>query len=122
MFYAPKLIKPETKNDFVSQIDIYPTLMHLLNISFTNNTEGINVLKEKREYSFFSGDSEYGVINDKWYFIGGKKQPAQLYKYTDKNQQNLAEQYPEIVTEMQTYGESYFQVYQYLTEKKLQNL
>lgn len=51
------------------QIDIGPTLLGLLNLRYINNTFGIDLLKEKRPYMFFTSDDMIGCINDKSFYI-----------------------------------------------------
>lgn len=54
LFYAPEITRDkQTFSSFVSQIDIYPTIMGLLKLPYLNNTLGIDVLKNKRPYVFF---------------------------------------------------------------------
>lgn len=122
IFYAPSLLQPEVNPNFASQVDIYPTVMDLLNISFVNNTLGINLLQEKRPMTFSSGDTEYCVFNNDWYFIGSKNKPSQLFHYQDFDMKNYAEEKPEIVNDMKTYGESNFQSFNYIYKKRLQNV
>ena len=122
VFYAPLKLAPEVNSGFVSQVDIYPTLMDMLDISFVNNTMGINLLQEKRPMVFASGDTEYCVFDDDWYFIGSKNKPPQLYHYQDLDGKNYAEEKPEIVEKMKNYGESNFQSFNYIYKKRLQNV
>ena len=122
LFYSPTLVKAETNPNFASQVDIYPTLMDFLNISFVNNTMGINLLRDKRPMVFSSGDTEYCVFDDDWYFIGSKNKPAQLFHYKDFDMKNYAEEKPETVERMSNYGESNFQSFLYVYKKRLQNV
>ena len=122
LFYCPSLLKPEVNPDFASQVDIYPTLMDILNISFVNNTLGINLLQDKREMVFSSGDTEYCVFDNDWYFIGSKNKPSQLFHYQDFDMKNYAEEKPEVVEKMKTYGESNFQSFNYIYKKRLQDV
>lgn len=122
VFYAPSLLSPEVNPKFASQVDIYPTVMDLLNISFVNNTLGINLLKDQRPMVFSSGDTEYCVFDNDWYYIGSKNKPYQLYHYQDVDMRNYAEEKPEVVNAMKTYGESNFQSFNYIYKKRLQNV
>lgn len=122
IFYSPSLIKPEVSSNFASQVDIYPTVMDLLNISFVNNTLGVDLLKVKRPMVFASGDTEYCIFDDEWYLIGSKNKPSQLYHYRNLDMKNYAEENPEIVEKMKNYGESNFQAFQYIYKKRLQDV
>lgn len=53
IFHAPYRIKhPKQYDNLGGQIDLFPTLMGLLNLPYTNNTLGIDLLKETRPYIF----------------------------------------------------------------------
>lgn len=83
MFYSPSIFTTPTIFDhFIGQIDIFPTLMGILNASYINNTLGVDVFKEKRECIYFSADDKLACINDDWLFIyrydGGREG---LYNY-----------------------------------------
>ena len=122
IFYSPSLIKPEVNSNLASQVDIFPTLMDILNVSFVNNTLGVDLLNFKRPMTFASGDTEYCVFDDEWYLIGSKNKPSQLFHYRNLDMKNYAEEYPEIVERMKNYGESNFQAFQYIYKKRLQNV
>ena len=83
---------------------------------------GINLLQEKRPMVFSSGDTEYCLFDEDWYFIGSKNKPPQLYHYQDFDMKNYAEEKPEIVEKMKNYGESNFQSFNYIYKKRLQNV
>ena len=122
IFYCPSLIQPEVSPNFASQVDIYPTLMDVLDISFVNNTLGIDLLQYQRPMTFSSGDTEYCIFDAEWYMIGSKNKPSQLYRYKNLDMKNYAEEKPEIVEKMKNYGESNFQAFQYIYKKRLQNV
>jgi len=49
IIHAPGLkLKPRTFNCLGGQIDIFPTVMGLMNLPYTNNTMGIDLLKENK--------------------------------------------------------------------------
>jgi len=82
IIYAPGLIcKPQSFKQVGGQIDIYPTLMGLLNISYINNTFGIDLCKEKRPYIYFSADDKIGCINHDWFWEYRTDGHESLYKY-----------------------------------------
>jgi phosphoglycerol transferase MdoB-like AlkP superfamily enzyme len=84
IFYSPKLLpEPIVYPNFIGQIDIFPTLMGVLNASYINNTLGVNVLKDKRDCIYFSADDKIGCLDENWLYIyrfGGNEG---LYKYKD---------------------------------------
>ena len=50
-------ITPEERTDFAGQVDIGPTLLSLLGISYVQNNFGINLVLEKRPCIFYSADN-----------------------------------------------------------------
>jgi phosphoglycerol transferase MdoB-like AlkP superfamily enzyme len=75
MFYAPHIIKPQIIEKKVSQIDIAPTLMGMMNFSYKSKFFGQDILKPKaEERAFISTYSKLGYYkNDKLYMLDLKK-------------------------------------------------
>lgn len=71
IIYSPSFTDmPETFSQFGGQIDIYPTIMGILNKSYVNNTMGIDLLNdEKRPYMFFSSDTHLACIDDEFLYV-----------------------------------------------------
>jgi phosphoglycerol transferase MdoB-like AlkP superfamily enzyme len=115
LFYAPKIItKHKTFSSMAGQIDIFPTIMGLLNLSYENNTLGIDLLKDSRPYIFFNADDKYGVINNEWFLVVRNDKSKSLYKYRNNDTQNYALKFPDIVKQMNEYAQSNLQTFQYL--------
>ncbi|OJU34951.1 MAG: hypothetical protein BGN96_05235 [Bacteroidales bacterium 45-6] len=69
IIYSPLLKDmPKRFSQFGGQIDVYPTLMGLLNQPYCNNTLGVDLLKEKRPCMFFVNDTELGCINEHYLY------------------------------------------------------
>lgn len=63
IFYAPGIIKEAQTFDCMDgQIDIFPTIMGILNQSYINNTLGIDLLSGSRPYIFINHEDKFGVI------------------------------------------------------------
>ena len=117
LFYAPEIIKePKVFNKYAGQIDIFPSIMGLVKIPYTNGTMGIDLFNEHKPYSFFNGDDKYGVINDNWLLIAKQNQPIGLHKYKSADRNNYANEFPDTVAAMKTYAETYLQSFQYLKD------
>ena len=118
IFYKNEIQSIENEA-IASQMDIFPTVMGILNKPYVNNTFGVDLLNEKRPYTYFMGDDKYGVIDNEWLLIN---KPAEeqmgLYKYKTKEKKNYIYEYPEIAKEMQKYAESAWQVSEYQLDKK----
>jgi phosphoglycerol transferase MdoB-like AlkP superfamily enzyme len=121
IFYAPHIFKErKTLSNMAGQIDIFPSIMGLLNLPFDNKTLGINLFKDNRPYIFFNADDKYGVIDKNWLLIVRTDKFTGLYKYQNMDLRNYANEEPEIVSKMKTYAESNLQAYQYIITNKKQ--
>jgi phosphoglycerol transferase MdoB-like AlkP superfamily enzyme len=69
IIYAPALVKPEISDNVGGQVDIYATVMGLLNLSYLNNSFGIDLLHEKRQFVTFTYDEEVGAFSKDNYFV-----------------------------------------------------
>ncbi|MCX6279176.1 MAG: hypothetical protein NT004_13930, partial [Bacteroidetes bacterium] len=113
IFYAPEILKDhKTFNSMAGQIDIFPTIMGLLKLPYSNNTLGIDLLNESRPYIFFNADDKYGVIDNEWFLIVRNNNTKSLYKYRNKDMHNYATEKLEIVEKMNVYAKSNLQAYQ----------
>jgi len=117
LFYAPNIIKKDSVFKCpAGQIDVMPTIMGLLGFSYRNNTMGIDLLKEKRPYVFFTSDDKYGVIGNGMFLVvrNDKDESKYLYNYTIKDKYNWATEKYNIVKEMDNYAKVNFQIAQYI--------
>jgi phosphoglycerol transferase MdoB-like AlkP superfamily enzyme len=115
IFYAPGLIKdPQTYNAIGGQIDVFPTIMGILNQSYVNNTLGIDLRKEQRPYIYFNHEDKFGVINDEYLLILKREGEKSLYKYRARDKNDYKDVQPQLVKEMENYTRSNLQVFQYL--------
>lgn len=82
IFYAPKIIKPQIFSENVSQIDIAPTLLGMMNLSYKSKFFGIDVLKNRKthnRYAFVSTYTDIGYFEnvtgkDMLYLLKPKKE------------------------------------------------
>lgn len=72
LLYAPKLLKPQRREEVVSQIDVLPTVAALAGQPYTNTTLGRDVLHNKNgnHYAFIISHDEgrIGIITDDFVF------------------------------------------------------
>lgn len=120
LIYFYKGIEHQIVDKIASQLDVYPTLMGLLKINYTNNSFGINLLHENRQYTIFNHDKEYGIIDKEFLLIVNRNETIGLYKYPKKDKTNYKNEYPKIVKKMETYFKSQIQTYQYMLTNNLQ--
>lgn len=78
IFYAPKIIKPRIFAHNISQIDLAPTLIGLLNLSYNSKFFGVDVLHNEKTIanrSFVSTYTDVGYfVNDHLYLLKPKKE------------------------------------------------
>ena len=79
MIYG-KDIKPGVYDGFGGQVDVSPTLLGLLNISYLQNNFGVNLLEEERPCMFFTADNLIGARDSVNMFIYSPDSP-QEFKY-----------------------------------------
>jgi phosphoglycerol transferase MdoB-like AlkP superfamily enzyme len=119
IFYAPGIFKePQTFDCIGGQIDIFPTIMGILNQSYINNTLGIDLLSETRPCIFFNHEDKFGVINQDYLLIMKDDNAKALYKYRVKDKKDYKNEQKQLVNEMEEYTLSNLQVFQYLMQSE----
>ena len=120
IIYAPEIINEYEKFDCIGgQIDIYPTIMGILDQPYVNNTFGIDLLKETRPYIYFCADDKLGVLNKEYYLIIGKDIKG-LYKYGNHDKTNYINEHKDIAELMEKYVNANMQSAQYVIKQNLQ--
>ena len=69
VLHKPNSLLPDTNHNIGYQPDIITTVAGVLNLQFTNTTFGINILKQKHPFVYFSADDKIGCISDDGYFF-----------------------------------------------------
>jgi phosphoglycerol transferase MdoB-like AlkP superfamily enzyme len=119
IIYAPGLhVTPQSFDCFGGQMDIFPTIMGLMNLSYVNNTMGVDLLKEKRPYIYFTADDKIGCIDKDFYFIHRMNGNESLYRYKDQSTDNYLEQYKMRADSMRSYAYSMLQTAQSMVENE----
>lgn len=81
--YSPSNLVAEQKNQLASQMDVGPTLLHLLNIEFENNTLGINLFEQEHSCVFFCADDRLGCIDKNYYWLQRNDGRESLYQHNN---------------------------------------
>ena len=112
---------PKRFSQFGGQIDIYPTLMGLLNLEYTNNGLGVDLLTEERPYAVFCSDDNMGCINDSLFYVFNPREKSEIVYDLRKagDVTNYYEKYKKEATEMKDYGLSILTAGDYLTQENL---
>jgi phosphoglycerol transferase MdoB-like AlkP superfamily enzyme len=113
--YAPELLgAPKVQDTFMGQIDLFPTIMGLLNVSYINNTLGVNVLTQQRDCMYFSADDKIGCINNEWLYIyrfGGNEG---LYHYKTGNTTDFSHTQKEVFEKLKKQALSQIQTAEWI--------
>jgi phosphoglycerol transferase MdoB-like AlkP superfamily enzyme len=120
--YAPKIItEPKVFDCPGGQIDVFPTVMHLLRLPYVNNTMGIDLLSERRPFAYFSADQKYGVISDSLFLIVSNNNDVEgLFRYRTGDTINYFNRYKNIADEMKKYASAHFQISQFVISQHKQ--
>jgi len=70
IFHAPTFVEPKAQECLALQTDVFPTVMDLLGITYTNNTFGQSLLSDSdRQMIGFSADERTGVIHSSGLYL-----------------------------------------------------
>lgn len=112
-----KGVQPEIKNEFGGQIDVAPTLLGMLNISYTQNNFGIDLLKEKRPCMFYTADNLIAAKDSTHLYIYSPESKQEFkYKQTGNTLQPANDD--EAFQALKTYCFSMLQSTEYLVKKQ----
>jgi len=117
--YSPNgTISPKEFSQLGGQIDIFPTILGLLNVDYINNTMGINLLRQTRPFAYFSDDETIGVLSDSLLLIIRPGNNMSLYKYKTGELTDYINRYPEIAEQMKTYVYAMLQTTQWMIRNR----
>ena len=117
IIYGPDLfVEPNNYGNVGGQIDVFPTLLSVLDLPFCNQTLGIDLTTEKRDYIYFCADDRYGVIGKEFYLIVNSDGSKMLFNIKKGDKIDYAKALPDVVAEMDTYARAQFQVAQELMD------
>lgn len=103
VIHQPILFKADTITSPCYQPDIPATVMGIIGANYTNNTFGINILKEKHPFVVFSADDKVGCVDDKGFYyyktLSNNQQYLRIYK--DLDPANYLLKYPQKADSME---------------------
>lgn len=101
------------------QVDLYPTIMGMLNLNYTNNSLGIDLMRETREYMFFVSDTHLGCVDKNlFYCYNVQAQTEFLYNYREGSNKNIFSENEDKAVEMRKYAASMMATGIYMIENK----
>jgi phosphoglycerol transferase MdoB-like AlkP superfamily enzyme len=95
IIYSPKIIKPAVINKISSQIDIAPTILGLLNISYKTRFFGEDTFTSAKNRAFMGTYQQLAYLEDDKLTIIAPKKPASFFKII--NNQSIPSIYDEIM-------------------------
>lgn len=111
IIYSPKHLTPQIDTRFALQMDVFPTIMGILNLPYTNKTLGIDLRKNKpRPYAYFCSENTIGIVDSSLYYIWKRDAIESAYHYKTKSTENILSRYSAVVQKMKDYGFSMIQV------------
>lgn len=117
IFYNPQLLgSAKTYSQLTSQLDIGPSILHLLNLPYTNTSLGQDVFSAEREFVVVNQHEKYGVFNQEWLLILYPDKAPELFKYRNLDKTNYAQEQPELVARMKQYAYSMVQTADYINQ------
>lgn len=123
IIFAPKILEaPKEYDNFIGQVDLFPTIMGILNASFINNTIGVDALKQTRESIYFSADDKLGCINNEWLYIYRYNGKDGLYQYKTGNLENFASSHKQVLEQLKNYALSQTQITEWIISENKTSL
>lgn len=120
IIHGAGLGEPHVCEPFGNQVDVFPTLLGLLHVPYTNNTLGIDLLKDHRPYAFFTSDDAIGAIDSTWFYSYNIKTDREgLYRYQAGDFTNYLEAHKEKALKMRAYTSSIIRTSAYMFEHTL---
>jgi phosphoglycerol transferase MdoB-like AlkP superfamily enzyme len=115
LFYAPAILKdPKTFSKMASQIDVFPTIMGLLQRPYYNQTFGIDLFRESREFAIINAYDKYGVIGQNWFLMVRADKSRSLYKYKENDLYDYSKEFKDNADKMDIFAKSNLQAFQHL--------
>lgn len=117
IFLCPKYIQPQKIDRLALQIDLGPTLLGMLPLTWDNQTFGLDLMRQKREMAYFCSDDKVGVLDNEYYYIYRlQEKDGSLYHYADSSTNDQKSQQSERAEKMKNYALGLLQS-AYLTTK-----
>ena len=105
LFYYPGHIAPQRCDRLALQIDLFPTLMGMLPYEYQNHTFGLDLLRQERQYAYFSSDDKICVLDTAYmYILQVAEEQERLYHYCDTTPGNQINLHPERATDMRRHA------------------
>jgi phosphoglycerol transferase MdoB-like AlkP superfamily enzyme len=119
VIHQPALFKPDTIPYPSYQPDVPATVMGIIGAGYTDETFGINVLKQKHPFVVFSADDKIGCVDSSGFYFYKTLTNGQIYlrKYKDLDPVNYSKFFPAKADSMNKSMMRIYESAQYFIEK-----
>lgn len=101
------------------QIDLFSTVMGILNLQILNGGTGVNLLKQARKYAYFSQDDKLMVVSDSLLYLRQKDGTEQVFRYRNQRRENVLVQFRSEANQMRDYAFAMLQTTQWALENRM---
>ena len=120
LFYAPGLVKPETDDRVISELDLMASIAGYLGKPYINTTLGRDIFQPGLEsttafvYTPFRNPPRYGTVAGNFFLIRDPDGSSSLYQLDDDKETDVQAQYPDVASRLLRLSEGYFEMARYL--------
>lgn len=111
LIYAPNILKPQVISTITSQIDVAPTIMGLLNISYNSKFFGNDLFKKKYSNAFISTFQKLGYLEGDELIVLSPGKLVNSYKIRKDKKLEAIENSEKIVNRTIDYYQSAYYLY-----------
>ena len=113
LFYAPKLLAPEKREEVVSMVDVLPTVAAMSGIPYTNTTLGRDVYHKKSNFNYaftiMHDEGMIGIITNDYYFTKNINFKREELHFLKDNLQYSPKQIDSIKLKMSELTSAYYE-------------
>lgn len=92
-------IEAKSYDSLASQMDVFPTLMGMLNLKWKNETMGIDLFNETREFVPINSDDKSGLLSKEHFYVKRASGEQAIYYYSNKDLKNYVNEKNEMAVE-----------------------
>ena len=114
IMFSPSNIPPQEVGKLGCQIDVFPTVMGVLGLGYENGTLGVDLLKSKRNYSYYCADDKICCMSDSLLYVYRMDGKEGLYFYKKGWLDDVYYRFPDFAKDMHEYAFSMLQTSQWM--------
>ena len=105
LFYHPEMISPCRIDRLALQLDVTSTVLGMMPYETTQQAFGLDLLRQRRSYAYFSDDDKLGVLDGEYLYLRRMAEKKEsLYHYPDTLAEDFIGRYPERADSMRDYA------------------